>query len=55
MTAIIDHEHGISTVDTVYDRPLQTSAHIIVERGRAAIVDTGTNHAVPRILAALAA
>jgi hydroxyacylglutathione hydrolase len=55
MTAIIDHDYGISTVDTVYDRPLQTSAHLIVERGRAAIVDTGTNHAVPRILAALAA
>jgi len=55
MSAIIDHAHGISTVDTVYDRPLQTSAHIIVERGRAAIVDTGTSHAVPRILAALAA
>jgi hydroxyacylglutathione hydrolase len=55
MTAIIDHEHGISTVDTVYDRPLQTSAHLIVEHGHAAIVDTGTNHAVPRILAALAA
>jgi len=55
MTAVTDHEHGISTVDTVYDRPLQTSAHLIVERGHAAIVDTGTNHAVPRILAALAA
>lgn len=55
MTAITDHAHGISTVDTVYDRPLQTSAHLIVERGRAAIVDTGTNRAVPGILAALAA
>jgi len=55
MSTVIDHEHGISTVDAVYDRPLQTSAHLIVEGGRAAIVDTGTNRAVPHILAALAA
>ncbi|MCC6609565.1 MAG: MBL fold metallo-hydrolase [Burkholderiales bacterium] len=55
MPAITNHEHGISTVDTVYDRPQQTSAHIIVEAGRAAIIDTGTSPGVPRILAALAA
>ena len=55
MSAIIDHDFGISTVDAVYDRPLQTSAHLIVQDGRAAVVDTGTNRAVPLILAALAA
>ena len=31
------------------------AAYLIVERGRAAFVDTGTNHSVPRLLAALAA
>jgi glyoxylase-like metal-dependent hydrolase (beta-lactamase superfamily II) len=36
-------------------RPLFDAAYLIVERGRAAFVDTGTNHAVPRLLAALAA
>jgi glyoxylase-like metal-dependent hydrolase (beta-lactamase superfamily II) len=31
------------------------AAYLIVENGRAAFVDTGTNHAVPRLLGALAA
>ncbi|MGQ0510296.1 MAG: MBL fold metallo-hydrolase [Betaproteobacteria bacterium] len=52
--SVFDHAHGISTVDSVYDRALQTAVHILVERGRAAIVDTGTAHAVPATLAALA-
>jgi len=52
---VFDYEHGISVVDSVYDRRMQTAVHIIVEQGRAAIVDTGTSHAAPRVLAALAA
>jgi hydroxyacylglutathione hydrolase len=51
---VFDYEHGISVVDSVYDRRMQTAVHIIVEQGRAAIVDTGTSHAAPRVLAALA-
>jgi glyoxylase-like metal-dependent hydrolase (beta-lactamase superfamily II) len=47
--------HGIGVVDTGFHRPLFDAAYLIVERGRAAFVDTGTNHAVPRLLAALAA
>jgi hydroxyacylglutathione hydrolase len=34
---------------------MQTAIHLIVEEGRAAVVDTGTSHAAPRVLAALAA
>ena len=46
--------HGIHVVDTGFHRPRFDAAYLIVERGRAAFVDTGTNHAVPRLLAALA-
>jgi hydroxyacylglutathione hydrolase len=52
---IFDYGHGICAVDSVYDRRLQTAIHLIVEEGRAAVVDTGTAHAVPRVLAALEA
>jgi len=46
--------NGIRVVDTGFHRPLFDAAYLIVERGRAAFVDTGTNDAVPRLLAALA-
>ncbi len=45
--------HGIHVVDTGFHRPRFDAAYLIVERGRAAFVDTGTNHSVPRLLAAL--
>jgi len=34
---------------------MQTAIHLLVEDGRAAIIDTGTSHAVPHVLAALEA
>jgi len=46
--------HGIRVVDTGFHRPLFDAAYLIVEHGRAAFVDAGTNHSVPRLLAALA-
>lgn len=55
MTDIIDYEHGISAVDSGYVRPRLDAIHLIVEQGRAAVIDTGTQHSVPRILDALAA
>jgi glyoxylase-like metal-dependent hydrolase (beta-lactamase superfamily II) len=55
MTAIIDYEFGISAIDSGHIRPLADAIHLVVEGGRAAIIDTGTNHSVPRVLAALAA
>ena len=48
-------DHGIHVVDTGFHRPRFDAAYLIVERGRAAFVDTGTNHSVPRLLAALVA
>ncbi len=47
------HPHGITAVDTDYIRPGLAAAHLIEHGGRAAFVDVGTNHSVPRLLAAL--
>lgn len=51
---IIDYGYGISGVDSGYVRPQLDAIHLLVENGRAAIVDTASQHSVPRILAALA-
>jgi glyoxylase-like metal-dependent hydrolase (beta-lactamase superfamily II) len=45
--------HGIHVIDTGFHRPLFDAAYLIIERGRAAFVDSGTNDSVPRLLAAL--
>lgn len=50
---ITTYAHGIHAVDTGYVRPLFDASHLVVEGGRAAFVDCGTSHAVPRLLAAL--
>ncbi|MFN8090738.1 MAG: MBL fold metallo-hydrolase [Vicinamibacteria bacterium] len=44
---------GIVAIDTGFQRPFFDASHLIVERGRAAFVDVGTAHSVPRLLAAL--
>ncbi len=54
MHGVFDSAFGISTVDAVYDRELQTSVHIVVEAGRAVVVDSATAPSVPRVLSALA-
>ena len=46
---------GIDIIDTGFHRPMFDASFLMVERGRAAFVDTGTNHALPRLLEALAA
>jgi hydroxyacylglutathione hydrolase len=53
--AVFDYGHGICAVDSVYDRRLQTAIHLLIEGRRAAVIDTGTSHAVPRVLEALQA
>jgi glyoxylase-like metal-dependent hydrolase (beta-lactamase superfamily II) len=44
---------GIWCIDTGYHRPHYDAAYLLVDSGRAAFFDTGTNHAVPRLLATL--
>ncbi|RDZ27194.1 MBL fold metallo-hydrolase [Lysobacter silvisoli] len=46
-------DHGITTIDTGFHRPVFDAAYLIVEQGRAAFVDCGTQHSVPSLLAAL--
>jgi glyoxylase-like metal-dependent hydrolase (beta-lactamase superfamily II) len=48
-------DHGLFAVDTGFQRPRFDAAYLMVHEGRAAFIDTGTNHAVPRLLAALQA
>ena len=45
--------HGIHTIDTGFVRTQFDAAYLIVERGRGAFVDCGTNYSVPRMLDAL--
>ena len=44
---------GIIAIDTDYMRPLLDASHLVIESGRAAFVDTGTNASVPLLLDAL--
>ena len=46
---------GIWCIDTGYHRPRYDAAYLLVDDGRAAFFDTGTNFAVPRLLATLQA
>ena len=45
---------GVFVIDTGFHRPMFDASFLLVEDGRAAFIDTGTNFAVPRLLAALA-
>jgi glyoxylase-like metal-dependent hydrolase (beta-lactamase superfamily II) len=45
--------NGLHCIDTGFHRPRFDAAYLLVDSGRAAFIDTGTNFAVPRLLAAL--
>ena len=45
--------YGIHTIDTAFQRAHFDAAYLVVENGRGAFVDCGTNHSVPRLLDAL--
>jgi glyoxylase-like metal-dependent hydrolase (beta-lactamase superfamily II) len=48
-----DLGHGITAIDTGFQRPFFDASHMVVESGRAAFVDVGTAFSVPALLAAL--
>ena len=48
-------DHGVYAIDTGFHRERFDAAYLIVESGRAAFIDTGTNFSVPRLLGALQA
>lgn len=55
MQYVTAHPDGILAVDSGYGREGLVAIHVVIEKGQAAIIDTGTNASVPRVLAALAA
>lgn len=55
MQYVTAHPEGILAVDSGYTRSGLAAIHLIIHQGQAAVVDTGTNASVPRVLAALAA
>jgi hydroxyacylglutathione hydrolase len=51
---VLEHRgHGVFSVDSGYVRPRFDAVHLVLESDRAAIVDTGTRDALPRVMAAL--
>ncbi len=48
-----DYGNGIVAFDAGYVRPILAAIHLVVERGRVAFIDTGSNDALPHALAAL--
>lgn len=48
-----DYQNGIYCLDSGYVRPDLAAIYLMVEKGRAAFVDTGSNDSVPNALAAL--
>ena len=53
MNKIPTAAEGVFVIDTHYVRPKLDASHLIVDQGRAAFVDTGTQLSVPNLLAAL--
>jgi glyoxylase-like metal-dependent hydrolase (beta-lactamase superfamily II) len=54
MSDILDYDFGISALDSGYLRRRLGAIHLIVENGRAAVIDCGVNSSVPLVLEALA-
>ena len=50
---LTEYRAGITAIDVMLTRPRDDAAHLIVDGGRAAFVDTGTAHSLPTLLATL--
>jgi glyoxylase-like metal-dependent hydrolase (beta-lactamase superfamily II) len=48
-----DLGHGVHAIDTGFHRPRFDAAYLLVEDGRAAFIDSGTNASLPRLLGLL--
>ena len=51
---MIDYEHDISAIDAALLRHGMASIHLLRAGDEAALVDCGTGHSLPNVLAALA-
>ena len=45
-----DYGNGIVAFDAGYVRPILAAIHMVIENGRVAFVDTGSNDALPNAL-----
>lgn len=50
---VTDYDHGICAIDAQYHRPKRAAIHLIVEQGKAAIVDTGTAFSIDGVVETL--
>jgi hydroxyacylglutathione hydrolase len=50
MNPLTEYPDGICAIDSGYVRPKLDAIHLMIEKGRAAIIDTGTNHSIPTVL-----
>ena len=50
-----DYAHGISAVDSGFSRPKLDAIHLLIEKRRVAIIDTGVNASIPLLEEALQA
>ena len=50
---ITDYEYGISAIDAQFHRPKRAAIHLLIEKGAAALIDTGTNSSVVGVVEAL--
>jgi len=50
---LTSYADGIHAIDALYVRPGMVAIHLIVEKGRAAFFDCGTNASMPQVLGAL--
>ncbi|MDR3212471.1 MAG: MBL fold metallo-hydrolase [Azoarcus sp.] len=54
MQGVTCHSDGIYGVDAVYGgQPRLAAVHFVIDHGRVAVIDTGSNASVPHVLAAL--
>lgn len=53
LSLVTDYKYGISAIDAEFHRPGRAAIHLIVEKGVAALVDTGTSFSIPGVVAAL--
>jgi len=49
----MDYAHGITAIDTCFFRKNFDAAYLVIENGRAAFIDVGTNFSVPGLIATL--
>ncbi len=50
---VTEYPDGIFAIDTGYVRPYLDAVFVLIEKGRAAIIDAGTNHSVAEVLKTL--